>query len=180
MRAKAIHITQDELRKAFYYCKDSGLFWKEITYKKHNPFPCSTQKPRCVVVGSVRDRADSGYVTIRVGGRYYTAARLAWLYTYGEDPKYLIDHINGDRADNRLCNLREATPAENARNRKRDVRNKTGYKGVNWCAVTKGWRIYVNDSTGYRHRETFERIEDAVAWAKAKREELHGEFANHG
>ena len=71
-----------------------------------------------------------GYICIRVDNVLYTAHRLAWLYAYGRWPTHQLDHINKDRADNRLCNLREATNAENAQNRKRRD-NKTGYTGVN-------------------------------------------------
>lgn len=69
-----------------------------------------------------------GYVGIGIGGRIYRAHRLAWLLVYDRMPT-LIDHINGDRSDNRIANLRECTSSENRQN-SRHVRSASGYRGV--------------------------------------------------
>lgn len=58
----------------------------------------------------------AGYVAIRIDGKLYLAHRLAWFYTTGKWPKSLIDHCNGKKTDNRITNLREATPSMNAHN----------------------------------------------------------------
>ncbi len=76
-----------------------------------------------------------GYIVTQVLGRTYLNHRLAWLIAYGEWPENQIDHINGDPADNRLCNLRDVTNTanqENQRHARRD--NKLGLLGVCWCA----------------------------------------------
>src|SRR5690349_20811660 len=82
--------------------------------------------------GFVAQGANTGYVIIGIDGRQYRAHRLAWFYVTGEWPPDEIDHINGNRADNRWANLRPATVAENQRNRAKSKRNTSGYKGVYW------------------------------------------------
>jgi hypothetical protein len=74
----------------------------------------------------------TGYITIRVIYKSYLAHRLAWLYVHGEWPENLIDHINNNRSDNRICNLRKATKTENNRNTLRGSKNKSGVKSVFW------------------------------------------------
>lgn len=72
----------------------------------------------------------NGGIYLRAGGKIYLAHRLAWLLTHGAMPDFEIDHINGNRSDNRLCNLRAATHAQNSRNRKLNANSTTGLKGV--------------------------------------------------
>lgn len=67
-----------------------------------------------------------GYVGIRVDDVLYPAHRLAWLYVHARWPSDQLDHINGDRADNRIGNLRECTPAENMQNYGRHANKKSG------------------------------------------------------
>lgn len=80
-----------------------------------------------------------GYKTGAVAGTPLKAHRVAWAITYGIWTEHDIDHINGIRGDNRICNLREATKAQNAMNRSL-ARGKSQYKGVyssgygGWCA----------------------------------------------
>jgi hypothetical protein len=60
-----------------------------------------------------------GYVRVGVGGRVYLAHRLAWFYVHGYWPAEEVDHINGCRTDNRICNLREANRRLNSQNMKK-------------------------------------------------------------
>ena len=71
-----------------------------------------------------------GYRKIGIQGRYFPAHRLAWLIHHGVDPVSDLDHINGDRDDNRIANLRIATQSQNMHNRRADKDNTSGYKGV--------------------------------------------------
>lgn len=79
----------------------------------------------CPTTGSIRRRntgllaggTKNGYIIVRIFGRNFPAHRIAWLLLYGYWPKGVIDHINRCRSDNRALNLRDVTPAENARNR---------------------------------------------------------------
>lgn len=77
----------------------------------------------------------NGYVKVLVDGTLYSAHRIIWLVVHGEWPEYPvfeIDHINGNRADNRIANLRKVTKSGNQRNAGPRVNNTSGVHGVNW------------------------------------------------
>lgn len=113
----------------------------------------------------------NGYIRIEIDGRRYHAHRLAWFYSFGEWPQY-IDHINGDRADNRLQNLRNATQSQNAANMKRGKP-----KGISFDQRTKRWvaQITVNYKNHFLGR--FETPEAAHATYCAAALKYFGEFA---
>jgi hypothetical protein len=83
-----------------------------------------------------------GYLLVNIGGRPHAAHRLAWLIVHGEWPK-LIDHANGIRTDNRLANLREATPTQNCMNAAMRKDNLSGAKGVSWHPQSGKWRASI-------------------------------------
>ena len=74
-------------------------------------------------------RGMDGYLKVRVGYVFYYVHRLIWAHVYGEWPDE-IDHIDGDRANNRLNNLRQCSHSQNSHNRSRTIRNACGVKGV--------------------------------------------------
>lgn len=71
-----------------------------------------------------------GYVHIAFNGVRYAAHRLAWLFSYGEWPNGQIDHVNRDKADNRISNLRVASPSDNQHNKLAPSNNMSGLKGI--------------------------------------------------
>lgn len=75
---------------------------------------------------------NTGYRHIVVNKRRYVLHRIIWLHYYGEWPKHTIDHINRDRLDNRICNLRDATYSEQMLNTRGNSRNTSGYRGVDF------------------------------------------------
>jgi hypothetical protein len=102
---------------------------------------------KAVKTGDLAGNA-SVYITIGYKGKIYKAHRLAWLFTHGKWPNGLIDHINGDKHDNRIDNLRVVMPDGNSQNvRKPNRRNKSGFMGV--IRFQNKWRasITVNGKT---------------------------------
>lgn len=84
-------------------------------------------------------RANGDYSKVAFNGREYPAHRLIWWLVYGALPDKFIDHINGDKSDNRLSNLRLATDAENKRNVGPRSHNTSGFKGVSYDRQTGRW-----------------------------------------
>jgi hypothetical protein len=99
-------ITQKRLKEVLDYDPDTGVF----TWKVQTNF----RIPINSVAGKLNTR---GYRSIKIDKKDYLAHRLVWLYVHGEWPPQLIDHINGDKLDNRLCNIRCATYSQNNTNR---------------------------------------------------------------
>jgi hypothetical protein len=113
-------------------------------------------------------------------GAVYLGHRLVWLYHNGCWPSKFLDHIDGDRENNRIENLREASRTDNNRNVSRQRNNTSGFKGVSLMKRDNVWiaQITVNRKNYYLGR--FSTPEEAyAAYCKAAKE-LHGEFANTG
>jgi len=87
------------------------------------------------------------------------------------------DHINGDRADNRIVNLRLATRAENQRNKRMSSRNQTGYKGVHWRTKNQKWTAIINDRGKNVFLGYFDDPKSAHAAYCDAAKRFHGEFA---
>ena len=113
-------ITQKLLKKLLKYDAETGVFRWKIGRR-------GCRK------GSVAGCKNSyGYIHIMIDWKNYKAHRLAWLYVNGYFPEHDIDHINGIRDDNRLCNIREVTMQCNMQNCKKRITNSTGIRGVCW------------------------------------------------
>ena len=89
----------------------------------------------------------------------------------------IIDHISGDGLDNRRSNIRCCTKSENLLNRRININNNSGYKGVSWFKVVKKWRAQIQYKKIVYHLGTYDkRIDAAKAYNKAAIK-FHGEFA---
>ncbi|MEM6464731.1 MAG: HNH endonuclease signature motif containing protein [Pseudomonadota bacterium] len=84
----------------------------------------------------------SGYRLVFVDYVQYKSHRIIWKMAHGRDPKGCIDHINGERDDNRPSNLRDVLPVENSRNRHKSTSN-SGVLGVSWCRSSKRWQATI-------------------------------------
>lgn len=104
-----------------------------------------------------------GYLMGRINKKAFSAHRVAWALFYGEWPSGQIDHINGDPLDNRIKNLRIVTNAENSRNFKLRIGNKTGVSGVRLLKCGKRYVAQIKVDYKPIHLGTFACIDDAIA-----------------
>lgn len=155
-------ITQQLLRSKLRYAPETGHFyWLE-------------QRGR-VVAGQKAGTPDYyGYTNIRVCGKVCKAHRLAWVYVYGDWPAGEIDHINGNRADNRLCNLRVVSSAQNKHNQHTLRSNKTSqFLGVSWLAIRNKWRAVIGVAGRTMHLGLFDSEHDAQQAYLAAKQKYH-------
>jgi len=118
-----------------------------------------------------------GYRQVVIDGRPYKAHRVAWFIVWGGWPKAQIDHINGIRNDNRLTNLREATPTENNRNVRRRRNNSSGVAGVWFEARSGKWVAVIKIAGRVTRLGSFRDLDEAAAARKAAEQHYFGEFA---
>lgn len=166
MSAKEDRLTADWLRANMHYEPSTGEFWWT------KPGFGRTVGKR---LGSRLWSKGKSYIAMKINGEVYYAHRVAWLYVYGEWPKGLIDHIDDDRSNNAIENLRIATSSQNAarRNTKRAIAPSRGVfpHGPGFVA-----RIH---HAGKRHYLGYFKTADAAqAVYEAKAKEIHGEFAH--
>lgn len=163
------------VRKCLDYDPDTGV----LTWRRRPWWHFSTGSDRGWnkrYAGTPAGRIRHGYVVITLDGKSLFAHRLAWLIVHGHWPEVHIDHVNGVRDDNRLCNLREATHEENQRNQSLRCDNSSGYKGVR---LHKCGKFVANiGHAGRKHYlGLFATAEEAYEAYCLAAKELHGEFA---
>ena len=156
-------ITQARLKELLAYDPLTGVFTR---LKKTN---------RNKVIGSEAGSVNAeGYVLIGVDGARYMAHRLAWLYVFGSLPTKLIDHINHDKSDNRIENLREVTQSENLQNQVSPRKTtKSGFLGVSWDGANKKWMAVIKTNRKLKNLGRFDTPEQAHQKYLAAKRELH-------
>ena len=155
-------LTPERLRQVLSYETDSGVFrW-------------------IASVGVVKQGAiagckgSHGYIQICIDRRLYLAHRLAWLYVHGSWPTRQLDHIDGDKKNNRIVNLREVTNAENHQNTRRPRSNsQSGFLGVSLHKQTGRWLAQIMVLGRKKHLGLFDTAEEAHGVYLAAKSKLH-------
>lgn len=129
----------------------------------------------CVIGREAGYITSYGYRQIQFNGKQYKAHRLAWFITFGTWPD-LIDHIDMDKANNAIANLREATTSENSRNQSTGNRNSSGVRCVHWHSTKKRWVVKVTRDGREHYGGSFTDLHDAKLASEKLRRELHGKF----
>lgn len=133
------------------------------------------KRRRRVTVGMAAGSVNAhGYLHIRFNGQFLKAHRVAWFLFYGVWPDQMLDHINGERADNRIANLRLATPTQNSANRGANV----GTGKLKGTRFQKGkWEAYVGINGRFQYLGRYPTELEAHAAHVAASKETYGEFA---
>jgi hypothetical protein len=165
-------MTPVELRQLVDYDPDLGT----LTWKPRDGNACFNSK---LAGKPAFAQPSDGYLIGRLGGKNYKSHRVAWAIFHGTWPDGQIDHINGDRSDNRIANLRCVANAVNSKNQKKRSTNKSGEPCVNWFARDQKWWVKITADGHQKHIGYFDTIRDAVSARNAAWKE-HGFHENHG
>ena len=159
-------LSQKLLRELFEY-RDGELYWKVSPSEKIKSGS---------VVGTI---GPHGYKVTKVNYKGYRVHRLIFMYHHGYMPEF-VDHIDCDKLNNRIENLRSVTQSQNQLNRKIFKCSKSGVKGVYWHKGKKKWTSGCSNSGQWYNLGTYDTREEAEKSVRDFREEHHGEFVNHG
>ena len=162
-------LTAETLRGLLDYDPETGEFrWR-------------VSRGNRIKVGAAAGTVSSnGYVVIRINGMLFKAHRLAWLYTHGMWPDHQIDHINSDKRDNRIKNLRDVSRSVNLQNQTKPPKNNTsGFFGVSWHKRKKRWGAQIKVNGRKQHIGLFDTPEAAHAAYLVAKLRLHpGDIRN--
>ena len=158
-------MNQELVNQHFEY-RDGKLYWKKV----------ANGNKQYLVGQEAGSMHQTGYRHVSWMGKIHKVHRLIFLLEHGYLPQE-VDHINMNRADNRIENLRGANRSENQCNRKALANNTSGYPGVSWHKKSKAWLVRV-----MKHGKThlvgyFKDLELAGLVAEEARAKYHGEYA---
>ncbi len=158
-------ITQKQLKELLHYDNRTGIF----TRKKLTN--------RTAIAGGVSNK--DGYNRISIKNKRFLAHRLAWLYEHGKFPKHTIDHINHNRSDNRISNLREVAHKVNCMNQSKRSNNKSGITGVYFDKERNTWNATICIDGKTKALGRYSSISEA-AQVRSISERENGFHTNHG
>jgi len=161
-------LSRTELKKWVTYNPISGVF-----RKNHN----KGRGKKGSIIGSINK--GHGYLLIKVKGEIYLAHRLVWLYVYGHLPTGGLDHVNHNKLDNRICNLRSVTQKDNNRNASLSKTNTSGVCGVSYRKDRGVFEAYIRVDGILKHLGRFKELADAVI-ARKNAESFFNFHPNHG
>jgi HNH endonuclease len=164
--SKSNSITRERVMELLDYDPETGIFRWKVHRRPQSP-------PGTIAGWHSGKKAQR----IELEGENYLAHRLAWFYVHGIWPEQ-IDHINGDRSDNRIANLRPANNSQNQANMAAKSNNSTGYRGI---SLRRGSYIVqlCKTENGKKRKITkrFKVLEDAKVFAFEQSKVLHKEFS---
>ena len=167
------HPSPDNLRSRLVYDPDTGA----LTWNAINPDPKNWNKQHAGKPAFTTEIR--GYLCGAVNRVLLRAHRVAWAIHYGNWPEVEIDHINGNKKDNRLLNLRDVSASENRRNQKMNTRNQSGKTGVCFIQSRNKWRALISHAGQRVDLGSFDDRASAVA-AREMAEAQFGYHENHG
>lgn len=173
------------LRKLLRYEPETGkLFWRErpadmFAYAKKPEQICASWNGRHAEKQALNHLQKSGYLAGSVLGMPCRAHRVAFALYHGRWPDGQVDHVDHDRSNNCIGNLREVSNAQNAKNKKLSPRNNTGVTGVVFSKELGKYLSYICLSGKSKYLGCFETIEDATE-ARTQANQKHGFHENHG
>lgn len=158
------NITKDIMESILHYDPDTGIFtWINCIKKKLNGMEAGGKNK-------------SGYMLIKINGIKYYAHRLAFMIMIGDFPKNNVDHIDGNKVNNKWKNLREATFSENSFNSKLRNDNTSGCKCVSFHIRNKKWQVSITLNGKRKHYGFFDSKNDAEKKAISVMKYERGEF----
>lgn len=179
-------LTYSEVAALLQYDPETGkLFWKARTPDMVKPgnqtseVNCRVWNGRWAGKEAFTCTMNNGYRQGNVNNTLYLAHRIIWLLCHGEWPTDQIDHINGERSDNRIANLRVVTCAENLRNMGLRPSNKSGVHGVSWENYTNKWKVQIKVDGKNKNLGRFSDILEAEDVRKAA-DVQYGYHVNNG
>ena len=170
-------ITKERASELVCYCPDSGrLTWRarpDSAFSSVRVARIWNTKYAGREAGQIGSR---GYREVWLDGHIYKGHRIAWLMAKGQWPDGDIDHVNGDRSDNRLCNLRDVSRSVNAQNQRRaKATNVSGLLGVSYRKRTNRYLAQITLGERCVYLGSFETAEKAhEAYLNAKRASHEG------
>lgn len=158
-------LTQERLKEVLHYNEQTGDFtWLEARGNRS--------------VGSKAwTKTKKGYLQLRIDEKYHLAHRLAWMYVHGDFPESALDHMNLDRCDNRIANLRLATASQNQYNTGIRSDSTTGVKGVSFHKASRRYRAAITSRGETTILGYFATIAEAAKAYAAAADRIHGDFA---
>lgn len=164
----------ERLQELLAYDKQSGvLIWKVKPVKSRSDVGFNNK-----VGGKTANTVGrSGYLVVGIEKKYYLSHRIIWKLMTGADPVDQVDHVDGNRLNNRWSNLRAAANGQNIQNSRIRKDNVSGVKGVHWDAHRKKWRAVITVNGYQRRVGRFSDLKEAEAAMTVARAKDHGEFA---
>jgi len=167
------NLTAEYVRSILDYNPETGIFiWRD----RAELTPCNRARIVGKIAGCI---SNTGYIQIKINNIPYQAHRLAWLIVFGKWPNKELDHINTNRIDNRIVNLREADDGNQAFNQTKRKTNTSGYKGVTWSKKLNKWHAQISINYKKKHLGHYDNILDAAKAYENAAKELHGKFARY-